>query len=139
MRLATTAQLTALVVAVCLALAATHVVLADNTVRFTRILHVEDLSSDRTPSVTAAPQYPALARRDRIEGEATVCYTIDAKGRIRRPAVRRSSHKMFAKPSLKAIKQSSYEPLRPDQRMSPVKTCRTFRFLLNPVAIEDIE
>lgn len=123
----------------CLALTATAAVIADDTARITHITHVEDSSSDRQPSVTAVPQYPELARRDRIEGEATVCYTIDKKGRIQKPAVRRSSHKIFAKPALKAIKQSSYEPLRPDRTLSFVKTCRTFRFLLNPVAIEELE
>lgn len=115
------------------------VVLSDDDTRVTRIMHFEDSSSERTPTVTAVPQYPATARRDRVEGEATVCYFIDSKGRIRKPALRQSSHRIFAKPSLKAIKQSSYEPLRADQKVSTVKTCRTYRFLLNPVAIEEIE
>ncbi len=115
------------------------VVLSDDDTRVTRIMHFEDSTSDRIPSVTAVPQYPATARRDRIEGEATVCYFINSKGRIRKPAVRQSSDRMFAKPSLKAIKQSSYEPLRAGQKASNVKTCRTYRFLLNPVAIEEIE
>ncbi len=123
----------------CLVLAAPDVTSADNDTRVTRITHFEDSNTDRAPSVTAAPQYPKTARRDRIEGEATVCYKIDAKGRVINPSVRRSSHRMFAKPSLKAIRQSSYEPLGPDQEVSKVKTCRTFRFLLNPVAIEEIE
>ena len=115
------------------------VVLSDDSTRVTRIMHFEDSSSDRISTVTAVPQYPETARRDRLEGEATVCYFIDSKGRIRNPAVRQSSHRMFSKPSLKAIKQSSYEPLRPDQKLSSVKTCRTYRFMLNPVAIEEIE
>lgn len=113
--------------------------LAQNETRVTRVLHFEDTSSDRIPAVTAVPQYPQKARRDRIEGEATVCYLIDIRGEVVRPAVRRSSHRMFAKPSLKAIRNSSYEPLRPHQKMSPVKTCRTYRFLLTPVAIEEVE
>ncbi|MFQ6006765.1 MAG: energy transducer TonB [Woeseia sp.] len=110
---------------------------ADNNTRVTRITHMEDSTSDRIPSVTAVPKYPEVARRDRIEGEATVCYTIDARGRIRRPAVKRSSHRMFAKPALRAIKQSRYEPA--DDKTSVARACRTYRFLLNPVAIEEIE
>jgi TonB family protein len=102
-------------------------------------MHFEDASSDRQPTLTAVPQYPKLARRDRIEGEATVCYKIDKKGRIVNPSIRSSSHKMFAKPSLKAIRQSSYEAIRPNQELSKIKTCRTFRFLLTPVAIEEID
>lgn len=111
--------------------------LADSKV--TRITHVEDASSDRTPLVTAVPKYPEAARRDRIEGEATVCYTIDVRGKIRRPTVKKSSHRMFAKPALRAIKQSSYEPLQGDDKASVARACRTYRFLLNPVAIEEID
>ena len=135
----TTTGQTAVTAALCLAMASSAIVLADESTRVTRITHMEDSSSDRMPSVTAVPQYPEIARRDRIEGEATVCYTIDAEGRIRRPAVKRSSHKMFAKPALKAIKKSSYEPLRSNQEATVARTCRTFRFLLKPVAIEEIE
>lgn len=139
MMLLATAPCLLLAAVSCVALSSPAAAQGDDRPRFTRIIHVEDSTSERTPSVTAAPQYPELARRDRIEGEATVCYTIDKNGRIHKPAVRKSSHRMFAKPALKAIKQSSYEPLRPDKKASYVKTCRTFRFLLNPVAIEDIE
>jgi len=123
----------------CLGLAMPGAASAGEDTRVTRIMHFEDSSSDRQPTLTAVPQYPKLARRDRIEGEATVCYKIDKKGRIINPSVRSSTHKMFAKPSLKAIKQSSYEEIRPDQQVSKVKTCRTFRFLLTPVAIEEID
>jgi len=137
--LVTTARQTAVIAAVCLAMASSAIVLADDSTRVTRITHMEDSSSDRMPLVTAVPQFPELARRDRIEGEATVCYTIDAQGRLRRPAVKRSSHKMFAKPALKAIKKSSYEPLRSNQEATVARACRTFRFLLKPVAIEEIE
>lgn len=139
MRPAFTRRRAALFAVVGLGLAIARVASADNATTVTRITHFEDSSSDRAPTVTAVPQYPRIARRDRIEGEATVCYLIDAKGRIVRPSVRRSSHRMFSKTALRAIKQSSYEPLKPDQEMSRVKTCRTFRFLLDPVAIEEIE
>jgi len=132
-------RLAILLIAICSGLATLDVALSDNDTRVTRITHFEDSSSDRIPTVTAVPQYPEKARRDRIEGEATVCYLIDSHGRIKRPSVRQSSHKMFAKPSMKAIRQSSYEPLRPDQNLSQVKSCRTYRFLLNPVAIEEVE
>ena len=128
-----------LITLACLCLGVPGVVWSDGDTKITRIMHFEDSSSDRQPSVTAVPRYPVNARRDRVEGEATVCYFIDSKGRIRKPAVRQSSNRIFEKPSLKAIKQSSYEQLRPDQNLSNVKTCRTYRFLLNPVAIEEIE
>lgn len=139
MRVAVAARTTALLIAACVSLYAAGAAFAQGDTRVTRVMHFEDTSSDRVPAITAVPQYPEKARRDRIEGEATVCYLIDSDGGIVRPAVRRSSHRIFAKPSLRAIRNSSYEPLRPDRRMSQVKTCRTFRFLLTPVAVEEFE
>ena len=139
MNLAITARRSIIIAIVCFGLAAPDVASADNDIRVTHITHFEDSSSDRIPTVTAVPQYPKSARRDRIEGEATVCYKIDKNGRISNASIRRSSARIFEKPSLKAIRQSSYDPLRPGQEISSVKTCRTFRFLLNPVAIEEIE
>lgn len=139
MSLAITARRSIIIGVACLGLAAPDVASADDDTRVTHITHFEDSSSERSPTVTAVPQYPKSARRDRIEGEATVCYKIDKNGRIINASVRRSSARMFEKPSLKAIRQSSYEALGPGQEVSSVKTCRTFRFLLNPVAIEEIE
>jgi TonB family protein len=127
------------IIAASLALVLQATAFAQTETRVTRIMHFQDSNSDRIPSVTAVPQYPERARRDRIEGEATVCFLINAEGEIVRPAVRKSSHRMFARPSLKAIRNSSYEPLPPHKKMSQVKTCRTYRFRLTPVAIEDVE
>ena len=50
------------------------------------VRHYIDTSTDRVPSLTAFPRYPSVARRDRIEGEATVCFKIRQNGRISRPA-----------------------------------------------------
>jgi TonB family protein len=92
--------------------------------------------SERTPSTTAFPAYPSIARRERIEGEATVCFTIDARGRVVRPAIRSSTHKIFERPALRAIKRSSFEPLAEGEEPSPVKSCRTYRFRLEPLTAQ---
>ena len=92
-----------------------------------------DSSRDRSPAITEFPKYPYVARRDRIEGEATVCFTINRRGEVVRPSVRRSSHRIFRRPALKAIRKSTFEPLAPDDALSGVKTCRTYRFKLDPV------
>jgi TonB family protein len=103
----------------------------------TRHSYVSDSASERIPLITAFPKYPYVARRDRIEGEAVVCFKISAKGKVQRPTVRRSTHRIFRRPALKAIKQSSFEPLDPGETTSPVKTCRTYRFRLDPVVAEN--
>jgi TonB family protein len=86
--------------------------------------------TDRVPSLTVAPVYPKDARRDRVEGEVQVCYHIDKKGRPYRIAVRESTHRAFERPSINAVKASRYLPLKPDEKHSGIKTCRTFRFQL---------
>ena len=92
-----------------------------------------DEISDRVPVITVAPAYPENARRDRIEGEVQLCYQVDKNGRPYRVAVRRSTHRVFERPSMRAIKASTYVPLKQGEKSSGIKTCRTFRFQLEPV------
>jgi TonB family protein len=101
------------------------------------VRHFIDTSTDRVPALTSFPKYPSVARRDRIEGEATVCFKIRANGRISRPVVTDYSHKIFSKPSLRAIKKSSFEPLGPGQILRTARTCRTYRFRLDPILAEN--
>ena len=98
---------------------------------------IRDSSTDRTPARTAVPIYPRIARRDRIEGEATVCFRINADGRIRSIRVKNYSHRIFRRPALKAIRESSFEPLLPHQVLGTARTCRTYRFRLTPVSTDD--
>jgi TonB family protein len=99
--------------------------------------YFSDSATERMPLVTAFPKYPYVARRDRIEGEAVVCFTIGSKGNVERPTVRTATHRIFRRPAIKAIKQSSYEPLPPGQKKSFVKSCRTYRFKLASVLAEN--
>jgi len=101
------------------------------------VSYISDYSTDRQPTRTAFPKYPSIARRDRIEGEATVCFKIDARGKVKRASVKNYSHKIFRKPALRAIKKSRFEALRPDQVLATSKTCRTYRFRLDPVVAEE--
>jgi len=98
--------------------------------------HFTDSSNERTPAVTAFPTYPRIARRDRIEGEAIICFKITLDGRIRSIRVKSYSNRIFRRPSLRAIKDSTFEPLRPHEIFSTSRTCRTYRFRLEPVETE---
>lgn len=95
--------------------------------------HLSDSSTDRIPAITAFPKYPVIARRDRIEGEAIVCFTIDVDGSVRRPKIQRSTHKIFRDPAMRAIRASSFEPLARGQTLNGSRTCRTYRFRLDPI------
>ena len=92
-----------------------------------------DSDTDRVPLLTTVPDYPEVARRDRIQGEVQVCFNITRDGYPRRIAVRSSSNRLFEKPAMKAIRKSTWVRLDDDEAMSGIKACRTFRFSLVPV------
>lgn len=98
--------------------------------------HLYSDSTGRRPLQTTVPTYPERARRERLEGDVEVCFNVDQKGKTSRVAVRRSTHRIFEKPAMLAIRSSTYYPLSDDEGKSGIKTCRTFRFRLTPVAIE---
>ena len=93
-------------------------------------------TGERKPQHTVVPVYPELARRERVEGDVQVCFNVDREGRPHGVKVRRSTNRIFEKPALVAARASMFEPLLPGTKLSGIKTCRTFRFRLNPVAIE---
>lgn len=97
------------------------------------VARVIDEQTERTPKYTVVPKYPRKARRDRVEGEVQVCFDVDKKGRTRRIAVRRSSNRIFEKPSIRAIRASTFLPLQPGEELQAIKSCRTFVFSLVPV------
>jgi TonB family protein len=101
------------------------------------VTHVLDPTAERQPLQTIVPVYPVRALQDRIQGDVEVCFSVDREGRTSRVAVRNSSHRMFEKPAMLAVRASSYVPLQEHEILSGIKTCRIFRFRLDPVAIED--
>ena len=98
-----------------------------------------DSDTDRVPQLTVIPEYPDIARRDRIEGEVQVCFDISRDGYPQRIAVRRSSNRLFEKPVRKAVRKSTWAPLKKDQKVSGVKACRTFRFTLVPAEEDPVQ
>lgn len=101
------------------------------------VTHLLDPAGERMPLQTVVPVYPERALDERVQGDVEVCFNIDREGRTSRVSVRQSSHRMFEKPALLAVRASSYVPLKENEILSGIKTCRIFRFRLDPVAIED--
>lgn len=101
------------------------------------ITHLLDPAGERIPLQTVFPVYPPRALEERVQGDVEVCFNVDRDGRTSRIAVRHSSHRMFEKPSILAVRASSYQPVKDHEIISGIKTCRIFRFRLDPVAIED--
>ena len=96
-----------------------------------------DDDTTRTPLRTVVPEYPEMARRDRVEGDVQVCFNVDRKGNPFRIAVRSSTNRVFEKPAIRAVRSSRYQPLPKEIELSGIKTCRTFRFRLDAVSRVD--
>lgn len=91
--------------------------------------------ADRTPLHTVVPAYPKKAWDERLEGEVQVCFYVDRSGIPNRIAVRNSTHRIFERPSIRAVQASTYEPLSPGEELPRIKSCRTFRFSLEPAEV----
>ena len=94
---------------------------------------MEDADTERKPLHTVIPEYPADARRDRVQGHVQVCFKISRSGGPWRIAVRKSTHRVFERPAIRAIRDSTFVPLGPTEEVPSIKACRTFRFYLEPV------
>ncbi len=93
---------------------------------------VVDSPTNRVPLLTVAPEYPRKARRDRIEAQVQVCFDVDRGGRTLRIAVRNSTNRAFEKPSIKAVRASTFRPIGKDEALQAIKSCRTFIFSFEP-------
>lgn len=91
-----------------------------------------DTDTDRVPLHTVIPDYPEVARRDRIEGSVQVCFDISRRGYPRRIAVRHSTNRQFEKVAMRAVRKSTWAPLAENEDLPAMKACRTFRFSLVP-------
>jgi TonB family protein len=91
----------------------------------------------RTPAITATPEYPDAAIRDRLEGETTVCFGVDSRGRVIRPNVRSSTNQIFDRPAIKAIRASKFEPLLAVRGHSPSALCRIYLFDLDALEVAE--
>jgi len=118
--------------AACL-LAAAFPAWAENTDGVARI----DSQTDRVPLQTVIPEYPPIARRDRVEGSVQVCFNISREGYPRRIAVRKSTDRAFEKVAMQAVRRSTWKPLAEGVELSGIKACRTFRFSLVPTTEDE--
>ncbi|MBT8081559.1 MAG: energy transducer TonB [Gammaproteobacteria bacterium] len=96
-----------------------------------------DSKTERMPVNTIVPEYPEAARRERIEGEVQVCFDITRSGMPRRIAVRRSSHRYFEKPARDAVRRSTWRAVPPGEKAPNIKACRTFRFRLERIPLDE--
>ena len=101
--------------------------------------HLMDSTNNLTPEHPGFPNYPGIWGGYRIEGEAVVGFKISRDGRIRRIRTKGYSNRICRRPALRAIKDSSFKPLGPNEMFSAARTCRTYRFRLEPVEPAETE
>jgi protein TonB len=62
------------------------------------------------PMFQGAPLYPAEMRGKKLEAVVTVIFVVDAAGKVTNPRVEKSTHTVFEKPALDAVKKWKFEP-----------------------------
>lgn len=90
-------------------------------------------TAERRALSSSSPTYPEKARNERREGDVTVCYTITAEGKVRRPYVHASSDRVFNRAAVRAAKEIVYEAAVPGAANMRAPGCSTFRFRLQPL------
>jgi hypothetical protein len=58
---------------------------------------------------------------------------------VLRPSIRSSTHRIFEKPAMTAIRRSSFTPLADGEKPAAAKTCRTYRFRLDSINAQNGE
>ena len=62
------------------------------------------------PLKTVAPAYPAELRRDGVSGMVTMGITVDEKGNVSNPVVKKSTRPEFEQPAIDAILKWKFKP-----------------------------
>ena len=91
-----------------------------------RIKDVKD--SPVKPFVGPAPEFPKALRRKKIDGTATVSFTVDPRGRVGDPAVVSASQPEFGEAALAAIRQWRFLPGVKDGRPVESRAEMPFEF-----------
>jgi protein TonB len=57
-----------------------------------------------------APEYPAMLRKQRLDGTVHVLFVVDRGGRVDSPIVQKTTHPAFEPAALQAVKRWRFEP-----------------------------
>ena len=79
----------------------------------------------------AVPVYPRKALVKGLEGEVRTCFTVTAKGKVRKPRIMRSSARIFEKPTKRAALDSRFLPAVRDGEPVDSQFCRTYHYTLD--------
>ena len=88
-------------------------------------------SEEYLPLIRVAPQYPARAIENKVEGYVILSFTVNEKGTTENVKVLESSHRMFERAAVKATQKYKYRPRSINgipQEVNDVRTRIDFSF-----------
>ncbi|AXY58381.1 energy transducer TonB [Acinetobacter chinensis] len=81
------------------------------------------------PVSKIAPAYPESALDRKLEGDCTVVYSVNEKGRVENPKAQGDCHPMFVRPSIQAALAFKYQPRLVDGKPTSVSNVKnTFQY-----------
>ncbi|RZG88378.1 energy transducer TonB [Acinetobacter sp. WCHAc060033] len=81
------------------------------------------------PVSKIAPAYPESALDRKLEGDCTVVYSVNEKGRVENPKAQGDCHPMFVRPSIQAALAFKYQPRLVDGKPISVSNVKnTFQY-----------
>jgi len=81
------------------------------------------------PVSKKAPTYPEQALDRKLEGDCTVVYSVNEKGRVENPKEQGDCHPMFVRPSIQAALNFKYQPRLVDGKPTSVPNVKnTFQY-----------
>lgn len=84
------------------------------------------------PVSKQAPDYPARAMDQGLQGDCTVSYMVNAQGRVENPQAEADCHPLFIRPAINAAKNFQYQPrVVNGQAVAVLKVRNTFQFRIN--------
>lgn len=84
------------------------------------------------PVSKQAPDYPARAMDQGLQGDCTVSYMVNAQGRVENPQAEADCHPLFIRPAINAAKNFQYQPrVVNGQAVAVPKVRNTFQFRIN--------
>ncbi len=81
------------------------------------------------PVSKQAPDYPARAMDQGLQGDCTVSYSVNTQGRVENPQAEADCHPLFIRPAINAAKNFQYQPrIVNGQAVAVPKVRNTFQF-----------
>ncbi len=83
------------------------------------------------PTKTVPPTYPAELKREGIAGMVTMSITVDEKGNVANPVVKKSTRPEFEQPAIDAVSRWKFEPAKKDGKPVAVQVVVPVKFSVN--------